>query len=637
MLQLWRTVRTLLTVLPDGTRRFFLVFAVLQSLLAMLDVGAIGLLAIVLAPMLSGATATIPVLGIEVVEAHQFAIVLLLVGGLIISKSVFAIGLQWWATRRFARFEQTLGAQLLETTFRAPWTERLQRNSTDIARSTDVGVGATVSGVLIPFAQLSGEVFTFAAVMVVLVVAEPVLAVAVIVYFGLVAALLFFVVHKRAVQAGMENRESSRRAVRLVSEMVHSLKEITLRDKSGEVAEIVLRVRSRASRARANQNFLGVIPRYVLEAGLVGGLVIGAVIGYAQAQAAGDPNPVNGSLAAVALFGVAGFRLVPSLTRFQTIMGQTGANMPYAHEVMDEIQRGQRYAETTEHSGRQPLPDDARTLRLQEVSFTYPGADVPAVRDVSLELPFGQTLALVGASGSGKSTLVDLVLGLLEPEHGRILVDEHPLTDVMRDWRLRVGYVPQEVSLFDASVARNVALSWKDEDVDEDRVRRALERAQLLDVIEARPDGIHGRVGERGLSLSGGQRQRLGVARALYSEPLVLVMDEATSALDTSTEAAVTSAIRELHGQVSVIVVAHRLATIRHSDQVCFMRDGQMVASGSFDEVVAAQPDFATQAALAGLAPEQHPEQHPGQHPGPGTDHQPDQPAIPPAQEEPRA
>lgn len=595
---LWRTVRELLTVLPDGTRRFFLVFAVLQSLLAMLDVGAIGLLAIVLAPMLSQTTATIPVLGIELSEPHEFAIVLLMVGGLIVSKSVFAIGLQWWATRRFARFEQALGAQLLETTFHAPWTERLQRNSTDIARSTDVGVGATVSGVLIPFAQLSGEVFTFVAVMVVLVVAQPVLAIAVIVYFGLVALLLFSVVHKRAVQAGKENRESSRRAVRLVSEMVHSLKEITLRDKSGEVAEIVQQVRSRASRARANQNFLGVIPRYVLEAGLIGGLVIGGGIGYLQ-------DGIPGAFTAIALFGVAGFRLVPSLTRFQTIMGQTGANLPYAQEVIGEIERGRKHAEADRHAGRDPLPDDARTLRLERVSFTYPGADTPAVRDVSLELPFGQTLALVGASGSGKSTLVDLVLGLLEPESGQLLVDDYPLTDVLRAWQGRVGYVPQEVSLFDASVARNVALSWKDDDVDDERVRRALARAQLLDVIEARPDGIHGRVGERGLSLSGGQRQRLGVARALYNEPLVLVMDEATSALDTSTEAAVTNAIRELQGQVSVIVVAHRLATIRHSNQVCFMRDGQMIARGTFEEVVASEPDFAAQAALAGLTQDQ--------------------------------
>lgn len=589
------TVRELLVVLPSGSRRFILVFAMLQSSLAVLDVMALGLLAVILAPMLTGSTLDLPVLG-PLSEAGDFVPVLIFVGALIISKSVFAIAIQWWATRRFARFEQVLGARLLETTFKAPWTERLQRNSTDLVRSTDVGVGATVAGVLIPFAQLSGEIFTFIAVMGVLIVAQPLLATVTLVYFGLVAAILYRWVLRKAVKAGQDNRTYSTQSVRLISEMVHSLKEITLRNKSAEVAEVVLGVRKRASKARADQSFLGSIPRYVLEAGLIGGLGLGATIGYLQ----GGPT---GALAAIALFGVAGFRIVPSLTRFQTIMAQTGANMPFAQQVLTEIERGQEYVEAEKIAGSTELPDDAISLRLDRVTFTYPGATVPAVQDVSLELPFGQTLALVGASGSGKSTLVDVVLGLLEPQSGQVLVGERPLAQGLQGWRRRVGYVPQDVSLFDASVARNVALTWKDEGVDDDRVREALRRAQLLDVIEARPDGIHGKVGERGLNLSGGQRQRLGVARALYTDPLVLVMDEATSALDTSTEAAVTAAIRELRGHVSVIVVAHRLATIRHSEQVCFMRDGHLIASGTFDEVVAAQPDFAAQAALAGLSP----------------------------------
>ncbi|USQ77679.1 ABC transporter ATP-binding protein [Ornithinimicrobium cryptoxanthini] len=600
MLALFRTVRDLLAVLPAGTRRFIVTFAVLQSLLAALDVAALGLLAITLAPMLTGNELTLPIIG-TLSEPAQFRNILIVVGLLIISKSVLAIGLQYWATRRFARFEQVLGARLLETTFKAPWTERLTRNSTDLVRATDVGVGATVSGVLIPFCQLSGELFTFLAVLIVLIVAEPVLALATIIYFFLVAAVLYKWVLKKAVTAGQNNRTYSNKAVRLLQEMVHSLKEVTLRNKSSEVAEVVLSVRKHASEARANQSFLGAIPRYVLEAGLIGGLGIGAAIGYAQASAAGDANPVNGAIAAVALFGVAGFRIVPSLTRFQTIMGQTGANMPFAQDVMREIKRGQTYVAAERAAGDTSLPEGAHSLQLDEVTFTYPGGEAPAVREVSLELPFGQTLALVGASGSGKTTLVDIILGLLEPQEGQVLVGATPLPKVLQGWRARVGYVPQDVSLFDASVARNVALTWKDDEVDEEAVRRALARAQLLDVVESRPGGIHGKVGERGLNLSGGQRQRLGVARALYTDPLVLVMDEATSALDTSTEAAVTSAIRELAGEVSVIVVAHRLATIRHSEQVCFMRDGQMIAKGTFDEVVAAEPDFAQQAALAGL------------------------------------
>ena len=596
MAALWRTVRALLAVLPGGSSRFIIAFAGASAALSILDVVALGLLAVTLAPMLSGTSLTLPVLG-TISEPADFRNMLVIVGVLIITKSVLAITLQWFATRRFARFEQDLGSQLLDAFFDSPWTDRLGRNSTDLVRSTDVGVASTVSGVLIPFAMLSGEVFTFLAVLIVLVVAQPLIAAVAIAYFGLVGAFLYLWVLRKAVEAGRVNRSYSSRAVRLVSEMVHSLKEITLRGKGPEVAAVVQGVRRKSSQARANMSFLGVVPRYVLEAALIGGLAIGAAVGYLQ-------DGVTGALGAVALFGVAGFRIVPSLTRFQSIMAQTGASLPFAQQVLAEIERGRGHRANRPASGTTaPIPVGADALTFENVSFTYPKGRTEAVRAVSLRLRFGQSLALVGASGSGKSTLVDLMLGLLEPSSGRILVGHTPMTEVLDDWRSRVGYVPQEVSLFDSTVAQNVALTWTPEDVDEDRVRSALARAQILDVIESRDGGIHARIGERGMNLSGGQRQRLGIARALYADPLVLIMDEATSALDTSTEAAVTSAIRELSGDVTVVVVAHRLATIRHSETVCFMRDGELVAHGTFEEVVAAESDFAQQAALAGLAP----------------------------------
>lgn len=598
MQTLIRTVRALLAVLPPGATRFILSFASILGALALLDIAALGLLALLLAPMISGTAATIPVVGIRLTEPAQFGIALAIVCGIIILKDVLGILVHRRSTKRFARFEQSLGAQLLDSFFYAPWSERLKRNSTDLVRSTDVGVASTVTGVLTPFTQLIGELSTFAAVVLVLLVAEPVMAGVTMVYFALIGALLYRWVLRRSVQAGRDNRTYSTRSVRLVAEMVHSLKEITLRDKADEVKEVVLGIRQQASQARADQTFYGAVPRYVLEIGLIGGLAIAALIGYAQGGMAG-------ALSSLALFGVAGFRLVPSLTRFQTIMGQTGANMPFAERVLKEIEDGKRHraAHTATLSGTE-LGPDARHLTLDRVTFTYPGGAAPAVRDVSLSLPFGSTLALVGASGSGKSTLVDLVLGLLEPSEGELRIDGRPMQDSIRSWRRRVGYVPQQVALFDSTVAHNVALTWRDDRIDEERVWQALDRAQLRDVIEARPDGIWSTVGEGGMNLSGGQRQRLGIARALYSDPLVLIMDEATSALDTATEAAVTDAMKELAGELTLVVVAHRLATIRHSDQVCFMRDGELVAHGSFEDVVAAEPDFAQQAALAGLVEE---------------------------------
>jgi len=596
--KLLRVVKQLLIALPEGSRRFIRVFALALSALALLDIAALGILAILLAPMISGSSVTIPGVGWTLSEPQDFGIALGIVCGLILLKDILGIVVQRMSTKRFARFEQALGAKLLDSFFFAPWLDRLSRNSSDLVRSTDVGVATTVSGILIPYTQLMGEIATFAAVMVVLLVATPVIAIGAILYFAAVGFFLAKWVLARAVKAGRDNRDYSTRSVRLISEMVQSLKEVTLRNKGDEIEDVVLAVRQKASAARANQTFLGSVPRYVLEMALIGGLALAAMYGYYT-------GGMDGAVAQLALFGVAGFRLVPAVTRFQTIMAQTASAMPYAERVLNEIETGRKYRESfsIKQSGQQ-LGDHIGHLRLKDVSFRYPNASSEAVVDVSLDLPFGSSLALVGESGSGKSTLVDVILGLLEPTSGALCIDDTPMLDAMASWQSRVGYVPQHVAIFDSSVAHNVALTWRDELIDVDRVRRALERAQLLDVIEARPEGIWGHVGEGGISLSGGQRQRLGIARALYSEPLVLVMDEATSALDTSTEAAVTDAVKALAGDVTTIVVAHRLATIRHSDQVCFMKDGRIAARGTFDEVVRQEPEFARQAYLAGLTQE---------------------------------
>jgi ABC-type bacteriocin/lantibiotic exporter with double-glycine peptidase domain len=275
--------------------------------------------------------------------------------------------------------------------------------------------------------------------------------------------------------------------------------------------------------------------------------------------------------------------------------------MPFAEQVLEDIREAEGRAAESAGPDSEVIPEGLPDITLDHVSFTYPGAASPALDDVSLTIPAGARVAVVGSSGAGKSTLVDLLLGLLIPSSGSVLVGGTPMTKVLNGWRRRVGYVPQEVSLFDASIAQNVALTWDPENVDVDRVRRALARAQLLDTVEARPDGVLGTVGERGMALSGGQRQRLGIARGLYVGASVLVLDEATSALDTATESAVIEAIEQLEGEVTTITVAHRLSTIRNCDIVFFFAEGKLAAQGRFDEVVAQVPDFARQAALAGL------------------------------------
>lgn len=590
MRQVIRTLRALLPLLPKGARRFLAGYMIVSSALAVIDIAALMLLAVTFATMVQpDAVVSLPLIGALGPDAAIWMLVVVCV--LIVAKSVLATALQWVATRRFARYELEIGDRLFDVYIRAPWTERLRRNTAQLVRMADVGIAAVIGGFIVPLSTVPSLVATFVAVLVVLLVAQPFIAIITLAYLAIVAVVLFFLVTKRATIAGRVNRDFSFRVATLMSDMMGALKEITLRGSAASVGVVVHQNRGRAVQARANLSFLGSVPRYVYDSALIGGfLLVGAV-----AWAVGGPAQAFSS---VALFGVAGFRIVPSLTGFQSILTQSQASVPIVDAVMKDITAAEATRDDT--AGTRPLDGDPKQLRLTAVGFTYPSTTEPAVHGIDLTIPMGSSVGLVGSSGAGKSTLVDVILGLLAPTEGDVSIDGLPLPEVLGAWRSRVGYVPQEVSLFSGSVAQNVALTWGD-DFDETQVRRALERAQLLDVIEARPGGINAPIGDRGMSLSGGQRQRLGIARALYGEPLVLVMDEATSALDTKTESAVAQAIHSLHGEVTVIAIAHRLSTIRESDLVCFMRDGTIVARGTFDEVVRAEPDFAEQAMLAGL------------------------------------
>lgn len=592
MLQIVRTLRQLVPLLPARAQRFLWTYIALSSSLAAIDVVALALLALALGSMVTGSEITLPLVGSIGPESYVWF--LLAISLVVVGKAIGNLVLQWWATRRFALFELEIGDRLFEAYIRAPWTDRLGKNTAQLVRMADVGIANTIGGFLLPVLQLPTLTVTSVAVLIVIVVADPVTALVTVLYLGSLALVQARVLSSRAVQAGRVNRDYSFRVASLMTDMVTALKEITLRDKASEVAGVVHANRVHSTRARANIHFIGAVPRFVLDAGLIGGfLLVGAVAYVTQGP--------DGALASVALFGVAGFRLVPSLTSLQSILTTTQANSAHVQAVLADIRQSRSYIERAEVIGHEPLGETPRVLRFESAGFTYPGSDVAAVSGVDLEIPLGSSVGIVGSSGSGKTTLVDMLLGLLSPTEGRIMVDDADLDDVMAAWRRRVGYVPQDVALFDGTIAQNVALTWGAE-IDEERVERALRRAQLWEVVQQREGGLRARVGDRGMSLSGGQRQRLGIARALYEDPLVLVLDEATSSLDTQTEDAVVTAIRSLEGEVTVISVAHRLATIRDNDIVCFLADGRLVARGTFEDVRRSVPDFETQARLAGLA-----------------------------------
>lgn len=590
-------IRRLFSVLPDGSRRFLFVYGMAMAVLSLVDVAALGALAIALPGLIDPSrTITVPVIGWQVDSFPDQVILIGIFAVLIAAKSILNIIAIRIATRRFARHEADLGQDLFTSYMSAQWVDRLSKSTPEIIRMVDSGVAATVMGVLMPVATLMGDVVTMIVISAVLLVVDAQTAVVTFVYLALLALILGRIISPRALRNGEANRVNSNKIVLLLQEIISALKEITLKGNEREVEAALRDLRAPTAQIRADVQFYRQVPRFVLETGLVGGFLVAGTSGY---LVGGQVNAIT----SVALFAVAGFRLIPALTRFQSTQNQVLTSGAFADQVVKDIQFAKEAVARKEAADTDTLPGGLHDVVLTDVTFTYPDRSEPALDHVSMRIPAGSRVAIVGTSGAGKSTLIDLLLGLLTPDSGTIHIGDQDMTTVLRQWRSNVGYVPQEVALFDLSVAQNVALTWNPAEVEVDRVRKALDRAQLLTFVQSRPGGLEGRIGERGMGLSGGQRQRLGIARGLYAEPNVLVLDEATSALDTATEAAVTAAIGELAGELTTITIAHRLATIRDSDIVYFLSEGRLVAQGTFDEVVASVPAFAEQAALAGIRP----------------------------------
>jgi ABC-type multidrug transport system fused ATPase/permease subunit len=332
-------------------------------------------------------------------------------------------------------------------------------------------------------------------------------------------------------------------------------------------------------------------PRYVLELVMVGAAGLVSVFAYST-------EPAAAATASIAVFLAGGFRILAPMTKVFNGLNQARAAAPSIDQVANDIVSLERPAQ------EQLAPSDfvgplVPRIEVRDLTYTYPGSQRPAVSGVDLDVRPGEAVALLGASGAGKSTMVDLLLGLLDPTAGVIRVGGHDLTTVRRAWQRSVAYVPQAISLLDASVRENVVFGWKEEG--DARIWSVLERAQLRPIIEDLPDGVDTRIGERGVRLSGGQRQRLGIARALYRQPLLLVLDEATAALDNETEAQLTQVLEGLRGSLTTVVIAHRLSTVRNVDRVYFFSDGRITGSGRFDELSGRIPEFARLVQLASV------------------------------------
>lgn len=506
-------------------------------------------------------------------------------------KSVGALVFRWWLLGRTTRLSALASAELMRRYVLAPYGAHRRRSSSEIYRNVNEATNQA-SSVLLATVSITTDVVTMAAIIAVLAWSSLLSTLFAGVLFGVIVFGVQRALRRRQFGLGDVMATASLQSWQALMPGIEGFRETRLTASSDLFVKRFRDARLRAAHAQRVMGILGDIPRYLLEIAF-----ILAIAGIAAILAAtGQQSQI---LPVLGVFAAASMRLLPTLSRITANVATTRAGragLRILIEAMDELDSDGQHTEAP--SGSRPPAGD---IVVDDVRFRFPDSGEDVLRGVSLVIPENRTTAFVGASGAGKSTLLDLLLGLLTPTSGDIRCGERSVSDDLAGWHARLGVVPQDVFLSNTTLVENIAFGQRRDQIDDERAREVVRMALLDDLVAELPDGLDTIVGDRGVRLSGGQRQRIGLARALYRRPRVLVLDEATSALDNATEHEIARTLNRLQGSMTIIVVAHRLSTVRHVDQLIFLRHGRVAATGTFDEVRERDAEFARLVALGSL------------------------------------
>jgi len=504
---------------------------------------------------------------------------------LVLFSAVFRMGTIYAMNRYVEMRRHALSERLLETYLRQPYAWFLQHHSGDMASKILSEVDQVVLQVFRPLFSAIAHGFLLLALIGVLVLVDPILALGVAAVLGSVYGAIYLVVRFTLRRIGKDRELANTERFRIASEALNAIKFVKLMGVEWLYLERFRDPSIRQSHHQATQQTISLAPKYLIEAIGFGGILLITLVllltgSQGGAQTLGNVLPILG------VYAFAGYRMLPAAQQIYFGISALRFGAPVVQTLNSDLATGNINAKLPNEP---PMPLKAQScIVLQELSYLYPNAAKPALGNINLEISIGSSVGLVGSSGAGKTTLVDVILGLLRPTEGAIVVDGVPVTDeYLRAWQQSLGYVPQEIFLIDASVAENIALGSPRAQIDQAQVERCARMAQVHDfIVQDLPEQYETTVGERGVRLSGGQRQRIGIARALYHNPEVLVFDEATSALDTVTEQAVMNAIDALAHQKTIILIAHRLSTVKNCDQIVLLDSGKIKKKGRFDEVI---------------------------------------------------
>ncbi|WES63882.1 ABC transporter ATP-binding protein [Microbacter sp. GSS18] len=515
--------------------------------------------------------------------AELIPIVALFVAGFFIAKSIAAIVFRWWLLGRTSKIAALSSTELLRRYVLAPYADHRARRMSEVYRSINEATNQSAS-VLLAIVGLATDILVLIAIGAVLAVAASSVTMLTILLFAITVVGIQRLLRRRQSRIGEEMAAASLEAWSFLIPGLDGFREARLTSSASAFVEGFRKARLRSAHAARQMGIVAEAPRYVLEIGFVVAILVISMVLFTTSDAAT-------AFTVLGVFAAASVRAIPTLNRVTgnlTTMRVGRVGLGIFTRAASELAAGGTHDET-------PLSDERYhgDIAIRDVTFAYRDSDDPVLRNLSLTIAANHTTAFVGSSGAGKSTLVDLVLGLLEPTSGTIECGGRSILDDRAAWYSGLGVVPQDVFLINDTLLANIAFGVPAADADLERVHEVIRMAQLEDVVAGLPEGLDTKVGDRGVRLSGGQRQRVGLARALYRRPSVLVLDEATSALDNLTEHEIATTLEELKGTLTIVIVAHRLSTVRNADTLVFLQDGQISAKGRFDEVRRANEDFA--------------------------------------------
>ncbi len=495
---------------------------------------------------------------------------------------------------RLYMYGSRVGADLSNRLFtlylHKPWLYHSVSNSSELTNKIAQECQRITNGIIGPVMQMNAKLVLVIFMSTAIFIYNFTVTLIGLIIFVVAYFFLFKIARLQLDKNGLSITNEQATRFKLMGEGFGGIKDTLLLGRQSIFIKRFASASNRFARSQGNTQVLAQVPRYMLELLAYGSII--SLILYLLITANSNLAQI---LPILSIYALAGFKLLPSLQHLYSSLSQIRGNLSSFNNLKLDLEESKELSFNNSDDFNISSPNKMKfkkALELESISFSYPGIASQAIESVNITIPKNHIIGIIGQSGSGKSTLVDLMLGLIEPDAGKLKVDGIDIYENRRSWQNLLGYVPQNIFLADASIRENIAFGLPDELINNKKIQDAIHLSMLDEFINSLPDGINTIVGERGVQLSGGQCQRIGIARALYENSEVLLMDEATSSLDGITEQFIMESIKRLHGRKTIILVAHRLATVRNCDTIFLLQDGKLIDQGSYEDLLESNDFF---------------------------------------------